>query len=97
MAKNLIIEGLKDAVRQARGEKVSRSSRVVYVDCPLDVRAIRNRLELTQIQFALKFGFSISAVRNWEQRRRNPTGVHKNLLKLIEAMPERVEEILSAA
>lgn len=98
MAKNLIIDGLKDAVRHARGSNKSRvSSRVVYVDHPLDVKAIRIKLNLSQAQFAMKFGFSLSAVRNWEQGRRQPVGVHKNLLKLIEAMPEQVEEILSAA
>lgn len=97
MAKNLIIEGLKDAVRHARGDKSRGSSFTVYVDHPLDVKAIRARLRVTQEQFARKFGFSISAVRNWEQGRRNPSGVHKNLLKLIEAMPNEVEAILSAA
>lgn len=97
MAKNLIIEGLKDAVRHSRGIRTQGSSRTVYVEHPLDVRSIRLKLELTQMQFAFKFGFSLAAVRNWEQGRRQPVGVHKNLLKLIDAMPSQVEAILSAA
>lgn len=98
MAKNLIIDGLKDAVRHARGSNRSGvSSRVVYVDHPLDVKGIRKKLKLSQVQFAHKFGFSLAAVRNWEQGRRHPVGAHKILLKLIEAMPDRVEEVLKAA
>ena len=97
MAKNLIIEGLKDAVRHARGSNKHGASRVVFVEHPLDVKAIRLSLGLTQASFAAKFGFSLSAVRNWEQGRRQPVGVHKNLLKLIEAMPKEVEKILCIA
>lgn len=52
MAKSLIIEGLKDAVRHARGDKSCSSSFVVHVEHPLDVRALRKRQGLTQVEFA---------------------------------------------
>lgn len=97
MTKNLIIEGLKDAVRHSRGDVSDRPSRVVYVEHPLDVKAIRKKLQLTQEKFAYKYGFSLATVRNWEQGRRHPAGAHKNLLKLIEAMPDEVERILCVA
>jgi putative transcriptional regulator len=96
MAKNLIIEGLKDAVRHARGKPRGRSY-TVLVDHPLDVKAIRQRMGLTQVEFARKYGFSLSSVRNWEQRRRHPAGAFQNLLKLIDRIPEQVEKILCNA
>jgi putative transcriptional regulator len=97
MAKNLIIEGLKDAVRHARGAKSETKTRTVLVDNPLDVKAIRLKLNLSQSAFAVKFGFPTSTVRNWEQGRRQPVGAHRNLLRIIDAMPDRVEQILRAA
>jgi len=98
MAKSLIVEGLKDAVRHARdGGRHTPGGRVLLVEHPLDVRAIRMELGLTQEQFASKFCFSLSTIRNWEQRRRQPVGAQKSLLKLIRAMPDEVEKILQAA
>jgi putative transcriptional regulator len=38
----------------------------------VDVRAIRERVRLSQEGFALRFGFSAAAVRDWEQGRRRP-------------------------
>jgi putative transcriptional regulator len=95
MAKNLIIEGLKDAVRHARGDRSRGKTYTVYVDHPLDVKAIRTRMGLTQVQFAVKYGFSLSSVRNWEQNRRHPMGAFQNLLKLIDQIPEQVELVLA--
>jgi len=97
MGNSLIIDGLKEAVRHARGDSSRATSRVVFVDHPLDVRAIRTKLGLTQAAFADKFGFSLASVRNWEQHRRSPQGTQKVLLKIIDAIPEEVERVLNAA
>jgi DNA-binding XRE family transcriptional regulator len=37
-----------------------------------NVRALRERPHLTQEQFALRYGFDIDALRNWERGRRKP-------------------------
>lgn len=91
MAKNLIIEGLQDAVRHARGDKSRGTTYTVHVDHPLDVRAIRERMGLTQVAFANKYGFTLASVRNWEQRRRHPMGACQILLKLIDRIPDQIE------
>jgi putative transcriptional regulator len=95
MTRSLIVEGLKDAVRHVRGDKSRSSSYTIYVEDPLDVRAIRHRFGLTQVQFAQKYGFKLSSVRNWEQGRRQPSGAYQNLLKLIDQIPDQVEKVLS--
>lgn len=97
MPKNMIIDGLKDAVRHARTGVSGGSLKVVYVDHPIDVRAIRVKLKITQEEFAARFGFTLSAVRNWEQKRRQPEGPARSLLRLIEAEPAIVERVLRAA
>jgi len=92
-----IIAGLKDAVAHARGD--SSAARVTLVNVPkeVNVRQIREQLKMTQAEFALRFGFALGTVRNWEQGRRFPDGSDRVLLTLIERAPEFVQQILAAA
>jgi putative transcriptional regulator len=41
---------------------------------PLDVRAIREGLGKSQVEFARTIGVSLSTLQNWEQGRRRPQG-----------------------
>jgi len=61
----------------------------------VDVRAIRRKLELTQVAFAARFGFSPRTVQQWEQGRRTPEGHARILLRIIERRPEVVDEALA--
>ncbi len=63
----------------------------------VDVRAIRARTGLSQTQFARRFGFSSSSVREWEQGRRQPEAAARVLLLVIASRPEVVDEVLAAA
>jgi len=54
------------------------------------VRALRAKLGLSQAQFALRFGFTIDTVQQYEQGRRTPSGPASTLLRVIEAEPEAV-------
>jgi putative transcriptional regulator len=58
------------------------------------VRALRNRLGLSQAQFALRFGFTVDTVQQYEQGRRTPSGPASTLLRVIEADPEAVMRAL---
>jgi putative transcriptional regulator len=62
---------------------------------PLDVRAIRDRLGLSQADFARRFGFGLVALRGWEQGRNAPAGPARVLLRVIEREPEAVTRALS--
>ncbi|MBI4728057.1 MAG: helix-turn-helix domain-containing protein [Acidobacteria bacterium] len=61
-----------------------------------DVRRIRRRLGLSQSEFALLIGVSISTLQNWEQGRRQPEGPARALLRIAETHPEAVRDALSA-
>jgi putative transcriptional regulator len=63
----------------------------------VDVRAIRNRTGLSQANFAKRFGFTTSSVREWEQGRRQPEAAARVLLLVIASKPEVVDEVLAAA
>ena len=71
-------------------EQLERARRVV------DVRIIRERLGLTQEQFARRFGLSLDLVRGWEERRATPDGAALVLLRVIWAEPERVRKVVAA-
>lgn len=59
----------------------------------VDVPALCDRLGLSQSQFAAAFGFSVGAVRNWEQGRRLRDTSARILLNVIAHDPELVSAI----
>lgn len=62
----------------------------------IDVKAVRKKLHLSQMEFAHYFGVSIRTIQEWEQHRRTPGSTARNFLKVIEKVPEIVQEILAA-
>ena len=87
-----IIAGLEHAIAHAKGERPGRETRF---EVPvLDVRGLRTRLGLTQAEFAAKYGFSVGAVRNWEQGIRRPERAARLLLAVIDRDPDLVHETL---
>jgi DNA-binding transcriptional regulator YiaG len=84
----LVMPTEADAVALARelrtaGIKVTRVS-----TAPVDVQATRNRLGMTQDQFALRYGLDLAALRNWEQGRRRPNRTTSAYLRVIARLPE---------
>ncbi len=62
--------------------------------CGTDVKLIRGRLGLSQEQFAKRFGFTLSTIRNYEQGHRQPNGPARVLLRIIASEPEAVARVL---
>ena len=62
----------------------------------VDVRAIREKLKLSQPEFAARFGFTAASVRQWEQGRRRPHGPARVLLTIIAKEPNAVRRALEA-
>jgi len=58
------------------------------------IRALRARLGLSQSQFALRFGFTIDTVQQYEQGRRIPSGPAATLLRVIAGDPDAVARAL---
>lgn len=61
-----------------------------------EVKAIRERMGVSQDKFALILGVSKRTVENWEQGRRHPTGAARSLLKIVEADPQHALKALRA-
>ncbi|MGD0771321.1 MAG: helix-turn-helix domain-containing protein [Candidatus Solibacter sp.] len=90
-----IISGLKEAVAFARGE-ISLPVRMVNVREPVDVRALRSKLGLSQSEFASQYGISLRTLQEWEQGRTSPDSTVRAYLTVIERNPQAVIEALSA-
>lgn len=97
MTTNKLNRGLAEAVAHAKGGLIGAKEHTVRVPDNVDVRSIRQRLGLSQQEFAVKFGFSISTIRNWEQGARVPHGPTRSFLIVIERDPKAVMAALAAA
>lgn len=90
-----IERALREAIRFESGEDTGARVYVVHVPKKIDVRSIRRGRKLTQAAFARRYGFALSALRDWEQGRRQPKHSARILLRVIEREPEAVERALS--
>ncbi len=57
---------------------------------PGEIRALRAKLNLSQSQFAKRFGFNLKTLQDFEQGRSTPGGSTRILLSVIEHMPSAV-------
>lgn len=87
-----IRQGLQEAIAHAEGQ-----SEGVRVHRPhlVDVKALRASVDMTQEQFAARFGFSTATLRHWERGDCKPRGASLVLLNVIQRDPKAVIEALS--
>jgi len=79
-------------------KRMEREGRIRFVPPRIvDVRAIREKMKLSQTEFAARFGFTPAAVRQWEQGRRQPQGPARVLLTVIAREPKAVRRALEVA
>ncbi len=62
----------------------------------VEVKDIREKLHMSQEQFAYYFGVSVRTIQEWEQHRRKPTGTARNFLKVIAHYPKMVRQALAS-
>ncbi len=87
-----LVESVKEGMAILRGEK--EPSRVFLVEEKQDVKSIRSKFGISQREFASLLGISVRTLENWEQGHRVPRGPAKVLLKVAEAHPEVVWEVV---
>ncbi|MEW8660642.1 MAG: NadS family protein [Candidatus Thiodiazotropha endolucinida] len=88
-----LLESVQEMDENVKGKK--KASRSFDYPDP-EVKAIRERIGVSQEKFALLLGVSKRTVENWEQGRRHPTGAARSLLRIVEADPEHALKALSA-
>jgi putative transcriptional regulator len=61
------------------------------------VKVLRQRLGMTQVEFAAAFRLPVSTLRDWEQHRSTPDAPARALLRAIDREPETMRRLLSRA
>lgn len=61
-----------------------------YRSLPVDVKAIRKASGMTEEAFASTYGFTLGAIRDWEQGRKSPERTAWVLLRVVAEMPNAV-------
>ncbi|WP_421570636.1 helix-turn-helix domain-containing protein [Stenotrophomonas sp. PD6] len=90
-AKRDIGAELLASVRAIKAGKVGKVNMV-----PVSIAAeARQRLGLSQAQFAGMLGVSVRTFQDWEQGRREPSGAARTLLKIAAIRPDAVHEALA--
>lgn len=91
---NEIIQGMEEAIEYIRGNKGSAQVHKVEIPNEIDVREIRENLNLSRKEFADSFGFSPRTLQHWEQGDRIPHGSARVLLLLLQRAPAIIAKIL---
>jgi len=90
-------EKLVDSIKEAGEIKAGsrEPSRIYEIKSP-EIKAVREKLNVSQSEFALFIGVSIRTLQNWEQGRRKPEGPAKALLRIASKNPGAVLDALHA-
>ena len=64
----------------------------IQPDLKVNVRELRERLDLTREQFAIRYGLEVETLRNWETGKREPDTTARSYLRAIANAPEQLEQ-----
>lgn len=88
-------EKLVDSIKEAGEIKAgSREPGRMYEIKAPEIKTVREKLNVSQSEFALLIGVSIRTLQNWEQGRRKPEGPAKALLRIASKDPGAVLDAL---
>ena len=85
--------GLNEAIDYAKGET---NGAVVHEITPVDIKAIRAKVGMTQTEFARAVGVKLPTLRHWERGDRRPSGSARVLMNLIARDPKKVIGMICA-
>ncbi len=88
-----IKQGLTEAIGFAQGKP---GKAVVHGFEPIDIKAVRAKVGMTQAEFAAAFGISLGTLRHWERGDRTPRGPALVLLNVVAKEPEAVLRALQS-
>lgn len=86
-----LVSSIKEAGEIKAGRKAPSR---VYEIKPPEIKKVRQKLNISQNEFALMIGVSVRTLQNWEQGRRKPEGPAKALLRIASKNPGVVLDAL---
>ncbi len=85
-----LLKGAQEALSYAKGIKRNAKTHQIKVPKVVNVRAIRDKLNMSRSDFAALYGFSERTLEKWEQGVRQPVGAAKAFLIVIDREPKMV-------
>lgn len=90
-----VIRTLTEDEKEARARSDPDFINIDRLERVPNVALLRKRLgELSQAQFAERYGIPVATVRDWEQGRSRPEKGMRSYLRVIAKMPDEVQEAL---
>lgn len=86
-----LVASIKEAGEIKAGRKTPSRK---YEVTPPDIKMVREKLQVTQREFATMIGVSTRTLQNWEQGRRKPEGPANALLRVATKNPKAVLDAL---
>lgn len=86
-----MIASAKEALAFVQGKD---NGCVAHIPKAIDTRTIREKINMSQGQFASYFGVSVRTIQEWEQGRTSPSGAARAFLTVIDREPEAVRRAL---
>lgn len=86
-----LVASIKEAGEIKAGRKAPSR---MYEIKPPEIKTVRDKLNVSQNDFALMIGVSVRTLQNWEQGRRSPEGPAKALLRIAAKNPSAVLDAL---
>ena len=83
------LESVLNKPSPVQTDRAGEAALRAHVPENIDVKASRARLGLTQHAFASRFGFSVNALRHWEQGTRRPESPTRAYLLVIDMIRTR--------
>lgn len=91
-----ILEGLEDAAAYLDGRPNGARVTVVNIPDPIDVRALRQSVGITQAEFSARYGIPLETLRKWERGTRLPEVAAQQYLRVIQKNPSLIAEMVGA-
>lgn len=88
-----LIDSLTEALDHSKGKKLAAREHII--DVP-DVRSIRERLKMSQTEFARAYRIPLPTLKGWEQGRRQPDATAAAYLSVIASLPKETKAALTA-
>lgn len=95
-----LIRSLQEAIAYAKGDSSQgrtsqhRTFDPLKIPEQIDLKELRQKLQMTQEEFSACYGFNLHTLRNWEHGRRHPDKAVLAYLYTISQNPLLVEEAL---
>jgi len=77
-----------EVLESIREIKSGKAARRTVINVPEEIKSIRERMDLSQAEFAELLGVSKRTLQEWEQGRCKPTGAALKLLMVASRHPE---------